>query len=260
MKRTLLFAALVVGFLTADATEIYGQKKNAPVTPAAAQHYTMLAGYKEMVGTVQNVNTEGIILRVQYTQPATEAKAVQKAAQASIKSNNQLLGLQNRVIELQRDQFQLARAKNPVAATRKMNEIMRDIMAIQSQIYRIQATQVQQAQGKAFAAANPGGRPGAVEYLEFDVPYVPKVSVRKLMSGVQFDDKGMPIQPPAPAKDGQPGQPADVSELSAGMEVKVYLSPGKGAAKAGELPPANRPLARQIVILEGAAEPAKKKG
>lgn len=258
MKRTLLFAVLAAGLLTASPSDLRAQKKGTPVA-ATLQHYTLLAGYKEMVGVIQNVNTEGIILRVEYTHPPTEPVAVQKVAQQQIRTNNQLLGLQNRVIELQRDQFQLSRAKNPVAYNNKLREIAHDIMSIQNQIYRIQVTQARFTQNNALAAANPGGRPGAVEYLEFDIPYAPKATVRKLAAGVMFDDKGMPIQPAAPAKDGQPGQPADIKELSAGMDVKVYLAPGKtGSVKAGELPPANRPQARQIVILEGAPAKGKK--
>lgn len=289
MRRSLLFVVVAFSLFAFPHAEAQAQKKpaaakNASPSPATPQQYALLSRYREMVGTVESIDRDSLVLRVAYDHPVPantdNAKPnPTKNNRPNINRNNNTnqsrQQLQQQLHKLQQDQAALQRAKTPAQAQQKLAQILRDQQAIQVQLYRLQVqqTQRQQTQALAKARAKAGNVKTAHDFIDFDLPFLETATVRKLNLGVQYDAKGEVIEMPMPAKGAGnlPGFPAKVDDLVRGAKVKVYLAPAQTAAAPvkkdadGNIIPAapssNHPRIKMVVVLADAqAMPEKKKG
>ena len=95
------------------------------------------------------------------------------------------------------------------------------------------------------------------DYVDFELPFIEKVAIRRLNLGVEYDDKGnVKEQKPADARGtaGLPGFAAKVDDLNKGDQIKIYLSPAKSEAAAAKKDefgalPANRPQVRMVMLI-----------
>lgn len=91
------------------------------------------------------------------------------------------------------------------------------------------------------------------DYLEFDLPLLENVVIRKVSNGFEYDEKGFPKETKGDPKSRLPGVPGELKDVRRGDDVRVYFGPVKSGT--------NRPQVRMILIEEAApmASPGKKK-
>lgn len=169
-------------------------RSTSQVIPANAQSYAMLRQYSEIDGAIVDVRPNQITLRVPYKH--------------QVPTNGQ-----QSIDQINRSMAQLKRAQMAAMSGQRLNvaQYSRQLQDTINRNLRI-----------------------AQDFIDFVLPLDPKVSIRKLAKGVEFDDKGNPK--PRNASRGVLGYPGTRSDLVEGAAVKVTFLRAYGPVAARPTP------------------------
>jgi hypothetical protein len=238
MDRTIVVAALTVGFLALVTTDVGAQKKNTEVAEFATdQDYKWLATIKDMTGKLASINTSSVTFRLDIPHMVPNPKYRPPKG-----NNNQY----NQLLNIYRQQAQVMATTNPFVRQIRMQQLLATI----------QVQQYQQMMQAAAANSNPNNQPFmlAHEYKDFELELSDKVSIRKMFLETDYDDKGnvkvysKEEKAELRGKDTtKPGYLAKIEDLQAGLYAKVYL----------KMPKKTKPPSEAVKSEAKADDPAK---
>jgi hypothetical protein len=228
MARALSLAWLTAAWLAFLPAGLTAQKKNQEVADAATdQDYKQLQSIHDMTGKLVSVDTKSVTFRLDIPNLVPNPKYHPPKG-----ANNQYRQLQN----IYRQQAQIMASRNPIQQQVRMQQLMATLQRDQYQMLVLAA-----------ASSNPNNQPFllAHQYKDYDLELSDKVAVRKTVLEKMYDEKGNLKVPGEEEKEklrgkdnSKPGYQADLEDLRAGLQVKIYLKMPKKAtpASAADIP------------------------
>lgn len=235
LSRLVGFTGLLLALAVFSSTDAWAQKKknkdkDTTDYPAATDDdYKSIQKQKELPGKLVAANTGTITIRVEYPhyEPNPKYKPPKNAGANS--PANQMNKIMQTYTDLQNQYNRAASATNPKQAAQAQQRIASDMAKLQTQ-YNQLAAQL------AKTNTDPNNQPFIVvtNTKDFDLEIQDNCVYRRLNLPFEYDDTGNVKTYTKEEKDAlrgddktKPGYTAKAEDLSAGQEIKLYLTPPK---------------------------------